>query len=79
MKKLLLTILVAYCAGFNNEQQLVDVIVAVKHYFSSGCVYILHDAEHGECHWRQKTSYDACDLIRKFLIVHRMFKRYWLK
>jgi hypothetical protein len=71
MKGLLLIFLIASCAGFNQEQNFVDIVVAVKHYFRSGCVYFLYDEEHGECKCRNKSFvYVASDLINKILIFH---------
>jgi hypothetical protein len=48
MKNLLLAILIVSCAGFKMEQNFVDIIAAAKHYFRSGCLYILHDEKHGK-------------------------------
>jgi hypothetical protein len=80
MKDLLLIFLIGSCAGFNKEQNFVDIVVAVKHYFRSGCVYILHEEEHGECKCRNKSfGYGASDLIHKICILHRILKMNWLK
>lgn len=51
MKYLLLASLIASCAGFNKEQNFVDIVVAVKQFFYSGCVYILHDDDLGKFKW----------------------------
>jgi hypothetical protein len=51
MKNLWLVFIVASCAGFNKEdtRMFVDIVIATKHLFSSGCVYILHDEVSGKC------------------------------
>jgi hypothetical protein len=78
MKGLLLIFLIASCVGFNKEQNFLDIVVAVKHYFRSGCIYFLYDEEHGEC--RNKSFvYGSSDLIHEILIFHRILKSNCLK
>jgi hypothetical protein len=59
MAYLLLLFLIASCTGFKNEENFVDIVVALKHFFYSGCVYALHDEELGKCK-RRKNPFYSC-------------------
>jgi hypothetical protein len=48
MKCLLLAALIASCACLIKEENFVDVVVEVKHFFYSGCVFVLQDEECGK-------------------------------
>lgn len=48
MKNLLLMSIIAVCACFHNEHDLVNIVNDVKNFFYSGCIFFLRDEERGK-------------------------------
>jgi hypothetical protein len=47
MASLMVIVSVSACAAF-SVNDLVDIVIAVKQYFRSGCIFLLHDNGNGK-------------------------------